>query len=225
MVKIYDNLTQGTDEWLEARRGIVTASVVGQLITPSKISVAHNDTSRRLVYKLLAERITGRIEPVFVTDDMLRGTMEEPLARSAYADHTGTEVQQIGFITEDIGDARLGYSPDGMVGDDGLIEIKSRRPTKHVQTILSDRVPVENMAQIQCGLLVSGRAWCDYVSYCAGMPLYVTRVYPNGEWMQAVVDATEYAEERIGQAFTEYAHVIAGMPVMPESTFDKELTF
>ena len=79
--------------------------------------------------------------------------------------------------------------------------------------------------QIQCGLLVSGRAWCDYVSYCAGMPLYVKRVYPDGEWMQAVVDATEYAEERIEQALAEYAHVIADMPVMPESTFDQELTF
>lgn len=222
-MKIYGDLTQGTDEWLEARRGIVTASVVGQLITPSKITVAHNETSRRLIYKLLAERITGRIEPVFVTDDMLRGTMEEPLARAAYSEWAGVSVQQVGFITEDRWGPTVGYSPDGMVGDDGLIEIKSRRPTKHVQTILSDRVPVENVAQIQCGLLVSGRAWCDYVSYCAGMPLYVKRVYPDQEWMQAIVDAACDAEERIGQAFTEYAYIIADMPVMPESTFDQEI--
>jgi hypothetical protein len=73
----------------------------------------------------------------------------------------------------------LGYSPDGLVGDDGLIEVKCRRQKKHLQTILADEVPPENMAQLQCGLLVSGREWIDYVSYCGGMPMYVKRVYPD----------------------------------------------
>ncbi|MDN6442981.1 MAG: hypothetical protein L0K30_13440, partial [Acidipropionibacterium jensenii] len=79
-LKIYDNLTQGTDEWLEARRGIVTASVVGQLITTRTMKPANNDTSRGLMMTLLAERITGFIDPVYVSEDMLRGTMEEPIA-------------------------------------------------------------------------------------------------------------------------------------------------
>ena len=223
-VKIYDNLTQGTDEWLEARRGIVTASVVGQLITTKTVKPANNDTSRGLMWTLLAERITGFIDPVYVSEDMLRGTMEEPIARQAYADHAGTEVDQVGFMTEDIGDARLGYSPDGLVGDDGLIEIKSRRPKKHVKTILEDRVPPENMAQIQCGLLVSGCAWLDYVSYCGGMPLWIKRVYPDDQWQDAIAEAVTQFEDLAAEALTTYTVRTDGMPVMERTTFDQEIT-
>ena len=222
-VKIYDDLTQGTDEWLEARRGIVTASVVGQLITTRTMKPANNDTSRGLMMTLLAERITGFIDPVYVSEDMLRGTMEEPIARQAYSDQTCTEVEQVGFMTEDIGSARLGYSPDGLVGDDGLIEIKSRRQKKHLQTILSDAVPPENMAQIQCGLLVSGREWCDYVSYCAGMPLYIKRVHPSIQWADAIVESAILAEIEMKKARTKYEATVAGMPIMPESTFNEEI--
>ena len=223
-LRIYDDLTQGTDEWLEARRGIVTASVVGQLITPSKISVAHSDTSRRLIYKLLAERITGRVEPVYVSDDMLRGTMEEPLARAAYSEWAGVHVDQVGFITEDTWGPTIGYSPDGLVGDDGLIEIKSRRTTKHIRTILSDQVPIENMAQIQCGLMVSGRQWCDYVSYCGGLPLFIKRVHPDSAWRSVIVQAALDADCAMDDYMTAYQAVTKGMPVMPESTFDQEIT-
>ena len=223
-VKIYDDLTQGTDEWLEARRGIVTASVVGQLVTTRTKKPANNDTSRGLMMTLLAERITGFIDPVYVSEDMLRGTMEEPIARQAYADHTGTEVEQVGFMTEDIGSARLGYSPDGLVGDDGLIEIKSRRPKKHVKTILEDRVPPENMAQIQCGLLVSGCAWLDYVSYCGGMPLWIKRVYPDDQWQDAIAEAVTQFEDLAAEALTTYTVRTDGMPVMERTTFDQEIT-
>ena len=223
-LKIYDNLTQGTDEWLEARRGIVTASVVGQLITTKTMKPANNDTSRGLMMTLLAERITGFIDPVYVSEDMLRGTMEEPIARQAYADHTGVQVDQVGFMTEDIGGARLGYSPDGLVSDDGLIEIKSRRPKKHVKTILEDRVPVENMAQIQCGLLVSGRAWCDYVSFCSGMTLWIKRVYPDDQWADAIAEAVTQFEDLAAKALTTYTLRTDGMPVMERSTFDQEIT-
>ncbi|MDN5963015.1 lambda exonuclease family protein [Acidipropionibacterium jensenii] len=225
-LKIYDNLTQGTDEWLEARRGIVTASVVGQLITTRTMKPANNDTSRGLMMTLLAERITGFIDPVYVSEDMLRGTMEEPIARQAYADHTGTEVKQVGFMAwEDIGDTHLGYSPDGLVGDDGLIEIKSRRPKKHVKTILEDRVPPENVAQIQCGLLVSGRAWLDYVSFCSGMPLWIKRVYPDDQWADAIMSAVAKFEELAAQSLTIYTARTDGMPVMERTHFDEELTF
>ena len=215
----YPNLEQGSDEWLAARRGIVTASVVGQLVTPKTIKPADNDTSRTLTMLLVAERITGWTDPVYVSDDMARGTADEPIARDAYSRHVGLPVAELGFMVRDDWGFPIGYSPDGLVGDDGLIEVKSRRQKKHLATILADEVPLENMAQIQCGLLVSGREWCDYVSFCGGMPLYVKRVLPDRQWAVAIVEAVARFEDAAAVMTTTYTAAIAGLP-MTERTAD-----
>jgi hypothetical protein len=107
---------------------------------------------------------------------------------------------------------RIGYSPDGLVGDDGLIEVKSRRQKKQLQTIVSDEVPPENMAQLQCGLLVSGRAWIDYVSYCGGMPLYVKRVLPDPRWFEAIVAAVSAFEDTAADMVAAYHEATKGLP-------------
>lgn len=263
---VYNDLVQGSDEWLEARRGIVTASVVGQLITtrtlaaidyecadcgapsgspciskvrrggtqgnpiksvhpvrsmtadelrpnsPQIVEPARDDKSRALTTLLVAERITGWVDPVYVTDDMMRGTLDEPIARAIYAEHYAP-VTETGFMVREEDGWRLGYSPDGLVQADGLIEIKSRRPKKHLQTILADEVPVENLAQIQAGLLVTGRAWCDYVSYCGGMPLWTKRIYPDERWADALIEAVT-AFERTAALITDtaYNRAVAGRP-------------
>lgn len=185
---IYEDLEQGSDEWLAARCGLVTASTVGQLITPKTIKPAVNDYSRGLAATLVAERLTGHVEPMQVSQAMLRGTLDEPFARAAYSEHYAPAVE-VGFMVREYREFKLGYSPDGLVGEDGLIEIKSRAQKKHLQTILADEVPLENMAQIQCGLLVSQREWCDYVSFCSGMPLWTKRVYPIASWETAIEDS------------------------------------
>lgn len=212
---IYNDLEQGSDEWLQARAGILTASVVGQLITPSKVQVSKSDTARAVMETLLAERITGTVESLFVTADMQRGQDEEPFARDLYAEHTGHAVDELGFMVRTINGHRLGYSPDGLVGDDGLIEIKSRRHKKHLRTVLSDAVPPENYAQLQTGLLVSGRAWIDYVSFSAGMPLYIKRVAADERWQEAIVDALDTYESYAAQAVGLYQHTTKGMPLCP----------
>lgn len=214
---IHRDLEQGSDEWLAARCGLVTASVVGKLITPS-LKVASNDTSRGVLATIAAERITGHVDPIAVTADMWRGTDDEPLARDKYAEHNAP-VEQVGFMTRDDWGFTLGYSPDGLVGDDGLIEIKSRRPKKHLQTVLADEVPPENMAQIQCGLLVSGRAWCDYVSYAGGMRLWTKRVEPDPTWMAVITDAGVSAEVSIAAMVARYEAATEGLP-MTERTPD-----
>ena len=220
---IFEELEQGSPEWLEARRGIVTASVVGKLVTPSTIKPAKNDKSRALVMSLAAERITGIIEPVFPSRDMERGTYEEPIIRRLYAEHFAP-VKEIGFmtsvITRDTYPVKIGYSPDGLVGDDGLIEIKSRRQKKHLQTILDNEVPPENMAQLQCGLLVSGRKWIDYVSFCGGMPLYVKRVTPDKRWQEAILSAVEAFEEKASLIVEDFERLTAGMPDTEPTNFD-----
>lgn len=214
----YPDLIQGTDEWHEVRLGIVTASVVGQLITGRTLQAAANPASRAIVAQLVAERITGWADPTYVSDDMERGWEDEPRARDAYAEHRGVEVAEMGFMVRDDWGFPIGYSPDGLVGDDGLIEIKSRRPKKHLQTILADRVPAENMAQIQCGLLVSGREWCDYISYAGGMPLWVKRVYPEPTWYAAISDAVRVFEEIAVEMTADYRSAVVGLPMTERVT-------
>jgi hypothetical protein len=191
---ILPDLMQGSEEWYDQRRGMVTASVVKSLITPATIKPANNPEARSLVALLVSERITGWTDPTYTSGDMWRGHEDEPRAVETYAEHYGVSVEQVGFMVEDRWGFKIGYSPDGLVGDDGLLEIKSRRPKKHLQTILADAVPAENVAQIQAGLLVSGRKWCDYLSYCGGMPMWRKRVEPDPRWQEAIVEAVEQFE-------------------------------
>lgn len=210
----YPDVEQGTPEWADLRRGMVTASTVGQLITPKTVKPANNDISRGLTTSLTAERITGHTEPTYVSDDMWRGIEDEPVVRALYAEHY-TPVREVGFMVRYLGSwastAKIGYSPDGVVGEDGLIEIKSRRQKKHLATILADEVPPENMAQLQCGLLVSDRGWIDYVSYCSGMPLWVKRVEPDERWFDAITDAVEAFEQTAAEMVRTYTAATEGL--------------
>ncbi|PWJ22807.1 YqaJ-like recombinase protein [Branchiibius hedensis] len=207
----YPDLLQGTDEWLHLRAGMVTASVVGKLITP-KLATADNDTSRGVIATLAAERITGHIDQTYVSADMWRGVEDEPRARDAYSEHYAP-VTECGFMVRHIAEViPLGYSPDGLVGDNGLIECKSRQQKKHLQTIISGEVPAENMAQLQCGLLVSGREWIDYVSYCGGMPLWVKRIEPDPAWFDAITDATVTAYGQIAHIVNQWPFLTDGLP-------------
>jgi len=206
----YPNIDQGTEEWHDLRRGMVTASSVGRLLT-STGRVADNDYSRALTMQLVAERITGWTEPTFITSDMWRGIDDEPRARDKYSE-TYAPVTEVGYLVRDDWGWSLGYSPDGLVGDDGLIEVKSRKPKKHLQTILADEVPAENMAQLQCGLLVSGRAWIDYLSYCGGMPMYRKRVYPDSRWFAAIEEAVDTFEANAARMVADYETATVGLP-------------
>jgi putative phage-type endonuclease len=211
-LRIYTDLQQGTPEWIEARRGLITASTVGQLITARTLKPANNDTSRGLTAQLIAERVTGRVEETFQSHDMWRGTVLEPYARAIYS-KAFNPVGQIGFMTEDKWGFTIGYSPDGLVGDAGLIEIKSPRAKAHISTVVANRVPDRYIAQVQTGLLVSGREWIDFISYCPGVPLFVKRVEPDQRWFDAIVQAAEIFEANAVGAIAEYEENVAGMPV------------
>lgn len=219
---VHPDLIQGTDEWLDQRRGIVTASVVGQLITPSTIKPANNDKSRALVAELVAERITGWTDPQYVSDDMLRGHEDEPRALEVYAKHYAP-VTTCGFMVEDKWGYPIGYSPDGLVGDDGLVEVKSPRAKRHLQTVLSGEVPPEHMAQLQCGLLVSGRAWIDFISYCGGLPLWVRRVEPDPRWHEAIVAAVAAFEVNAAGMVEDFHRATQGLPAT-ERVVEMEMT-
>lgn len=211
-LKVYDDIEQGTPEWHELRRGIITASTVGQLITPKTIKVADNPTSRALTAKLIAERITGWVEGEYVSYDMARGHVVEPIARAYYAEHHAP-VTECGFMTEDKFGFTIGYSPDGLIDGDGLLEIKSRNPREQLRVILADEVPSEHMAQVQAGMLVSGREWCAYLSYCGGMPPWIIRVERDDRWGEAIVDAVDAFESAAERMVTDYRAAVHGLPV------------
>ncbi len=211
-LRTYD-VAQRSDEWYALRLGMVTASTVGALLTPTG-KVADNDTSRKLALTLAAERITGYAEPSRISADMWRGIDEEPLAREAYSEHR-SPVTECGFMVRDDWGFRIGCSPDGLVGDVGQIEIKSRLHHIHMSTILAgESAPVAAWTQLQCALLVSGRSWIDYISYSAGMALWVQRVYPEHGWQAAIVTAVRACEERIAQIIRDYTELTRGLPVM-----------
>lgn len=181
------------------------------LTLPPVYAPSSSDTAKALTHALVAERITGWSDPAFVTADMMRGVLDEPVAREHYSQHVAP-VTECGFMVRDDWGFPIGYSPDGLVGKDGLIEVKSRRPKAHLRTVLADVVPAENLAQIQTGLLVSGRAWCDYVSWCGGMPMWRVRVYPDRDWQAAIVEAVAAFEATAAEMVATYAERVVGLP-------------
>ena len=198
----HKELIQGSDEWLAARCGLLTASEMHLIVTPT-LKAASNDKERSHLYELMAQRITGYVEPRYISDDMLRGQEDEIDARLLYEKHYAP-VQEVGFITNDKWGFTLGYSPDGLVGDNGLIECKSRRQKYQIQTIIEGCAPVEYMVQVQTGLLVSELEWLDLISYSGGLPMFVVRCYPIPEYQEAIVKAATAFEDRLAANMEAY---------------------
>ena len=201
-IKYFPDMEQGSDEWLAARRGVLTASEMKLIITPT-LKIASNDKERTHLYDLLAQRITQYVEPHYMSWDMLRGHEDEVLARCLYAEKYAP-VEEAGFITSSEFGFTLGYSPDGLVGDDGLIECKSRRQKYQIETIISGEVPQEYVIQLQTGLLVSRRKWIDFVSYSGGLPMVTIRVFPDHEIQEAIVKAATAFEDRLAKKLFDY---------------------
>lgn len=219
---IYNKLEQGTPEWHDARRGIITASTVGRFITPKTIKVAANADTRAMTYQLVAERINGWTEDTYVSRDMEEGHYIEPIARGLYSEHYAP-VEECGFMVRDDWGYQVGYSPDGLVGETGLIEIKRHVAKLHLQIILAGEVPAEHMAQIQCGLLVSGREWCDYISFSGGMPLWIKRVHPDPVWRAAILEAVEAFEGNAEEMISLYTRAVHGLPPTDRTDMYQEM--
>lgn len=213
-VKYHNDVLQGSDEWLELRRGILTASEMKHILTPAKLQYASNDKERAHVYEILAQRITGYVEPQYIGDDMMRGWEDEVTARDLYGKHYAP-VQEVGFVTNDRWGFTIGYSPDGLVGEDGLIEIKSRRQKFQIETIIDGGIPQEYMLQAQTGLLVTGRKWLDFISYSGGIHMFVTRVLPDYDIHDAIVEAATKFEIKVTDKLEIYNKKIAEGGLIP----------
>lgn len=212
----HHNVIQGTDEWLELRRGMLTASEMHLIITPA-LKIAANDKERAHLYELLAQRISGYVEPRFVTDAMLRGHVDEIEALRIYSTVRGP-VTKCGFIiNHDVRGhgIRIGYSPDALVGDDGLAECKSHRQGIHVEALLLGIIDPVHALQCQTGMIVSGRSWVDLLTYCGGLPMRIARIHPIPEVQDIIIAAAVGFEERLATLRERYAGLIKSPNLIP----------
>jgi YqaJ-like viral recombinase domain len=210
-ITYHPEVVQGSDEWRDMRCGLLTASEMKLIITPT-LKMAANEKERAHLYELLSQRITRYVEPSYISDDMLRGKEEEVDAKLAYAAHYAP-VTDVGFVTNDRWGFTIGYSPDGLVGSEGQIECKSRRQKYQIETILehvaAQTVPPDFLMQVQTGLAVTERAWCDFVSYSGGLHMATLRAYPDDRVKSAILEASAAFEARLAEKLTRYHEILA----------------
>ena len=174
-------MEQRTEEWFAARLGKVTASKVAAVL-------AKKDSATRADYltDLVLERLTGKQQEFYQNEAMQWGTDTEPQARMAYEAQTSTLVDELGFIDHPT-IANFGCSPDGVIGEDGLIEIKCPNSKTHLSTLLSGKAPTKYIPQMQTQMAVMNRQWCDFVSFDPRLPedlqLFVVRVNRDNEYI------------------------------------------
>jgi len=175
------DMIQGSPEWLAIRCGKVTASRVADVVAKTK--TGYGASRANYMAELVAERLTGEPADKFTNAAMAWGTEKEPDARTYYQFLTDASVTEVGFVPHPrITDS--GASPDGFVGDDGMIEIKCPNTATHIETLLGQAVPAKYITQMQWQMACTGRAWCDFASFDPRMPgnmqMFIARVKRDG---------------------------------------------
>lgn len=171
------NIQQGSEEWLKVRCGLITASNFDKLVT-SKGELSKQ--YKTLLYKLAGEKVTGQKEESHTSDSMQRGIELEAEAREVYEMIKDCEVQEVGFF---LGDG-FGASPDGLVGVDGLLEIKCPKASTHVSYLDNNNLPTKYIQQVQGQLFVTGRKYCDFMSYYPALKPLIVRVERDEEFIK-----------------------------------------
>lgn len=181
-------IDQRSPEWFAQRNGKVTASRVSDVIAKTK--TGYSASRENYMAQLVVERITGQVAESYTNASMQWGTDQEPFARAAYEAAQGVMVEEVGFIPHPT-ISMSGASPDGLVGDDGCVEIKCPNTAQMIDALLTQSVPHKYLVQIQWQLACTGRAWADYVVFDPRMPkkaqLFVKRV----ERDQKLIDELE----------------------------------
>ena len=191
-------MEQRTEEWFRARAGKVTASRVADIIAKTKSGYS---TSRdNYMAELICQRLTGTVGESFQNAAMVWGTNTEPLARAAYASAKGTSVEEIGFVPHPTIDGS-GASPDGLVGENTLVELKCPLTNTHINTLLEQEVPTKYYVQMQWQLACTGRQYCDFVSFDPRMP----------EHMQLYIHTVERDEKMIANLEAEVSKFLSEM--------------
>ena len=186
------NFEQGSQEWLESRLGRPTASNFSKLITPTGKPSSSADA---YINELIAQRITGELPEFYSNAAMERGNELEPAAKTLYELMNDVEVVEVGLCLHDT--FECGASPDGLVGNDGGIEIKCPLPHTHVSYLRDGKVPSKYIPQIQGCLWIAEREWWDFMSYNPSMQDLIVRVYRDEAYIKKLADAVTSAVEII----------------------------
>lgn len=201
---------QGSIEWLAARAGKVTASRVADVIATTK--TGYGASRANYMAELIAERLTGRPAERYTNAAMAHGTATEPEARDLYAFMVDAEVEQVGLVEHPIV-ADSGASPDGLVGDDGLVEIKCPNTATHIETLLGQTVPAKYVTQMQWQMACTGRQWCDFASYDPRLPesmrIFIQRVERDEEYIA-------WLETEVTKFLTELDEKVAALRAIYE---------
>ena len=194
------DIEQRSDAWFAARAGKFTGSRFSSLMARLK-NGEPGASCQNLLAALVIERLTGRPTEMYVNAAMERGTLLEPHALTAYTERTGNAVKTVGFVVHHWLDY-VGVSPDGLIGEDGLVEIKCpSAENKHLDALLHANHAAEYKWQIQGQMWVTGRQWCDAVSYHPGWPdhmtLAITRVHRDAAMQQALMESCIWGNDQI----------------------------
>jgi len=191
---------QGSPEWFEARLGIPSASMFSKIVTTKGVWSTQADS---YINQLVAERLTGEREEIYQSHHMIRGTELEPEARDMYCLMKDVEVQEVGFCLHDT--LKAGCSPDGLIGEDGGLEIKAPAPATHVEYLRGGVLPSRYKQQVMGCLWITQREWWDFVSYHPNMKPLIVRVERDEEYIAAleecVTKAVNLIEENVNQFF------------------------
>lgn len=180
------NEPQGSPEWFASRAGMATASCFAEILAKARGGYGESASRRNLRTRLVLERLTGRRAPSFESGAIRLGIEREPLARMAFEIETGYSVSEVGFCRHDILEA--GCSPDGLIGTDGGLEIKSPQPSAHLEALRTREVPSEYVAQVQGGMWICNRKWWRFVSFNPDFPETLQLVTVNAPRDQKYID-------------------------------------
>lgn len=175
------NFEQGGQEWLDARKGKITASRFKDVVTPAKGELSK--TSKSYMYELVAEKM-GATVSFYQNEHMARGNELEPDARTAYEFIKDAEVQEVGICIHD--NNMIGVSPDGLIGEDGGLEIKCPKETTHISYLDSGELPLIYKPQVQGCMWVTGRKWWDFMSYHPDLPPLIVRVFRDEDYIASM---------------------------------------
>jgi putative phage-type endonuclease len=206
MPKIITFCEQGSQEWLDLKAGYISGSKMSDMMAGGK-----GLTRETYKMKLVAERLTGKAAAMsFKSAAMIKGNEDEPLAREHYAFMQDVETTQVSFVYHDSIDW-CGASPDSLIDDDGILEIKCPNIETHIKYLLEDKIPRDYALQMQWLLTCCARDWCDWMTYSKEMPprlrAKIVRVYRDEKVIKSLEDAAKKLNEEIDEIINQLGNL------------------